>query len=661
MLVFEYVLVLLAAVMLSNLINRFMPMLSAPILQIALGVLIAIIPFGAFGFEFELEPELFFVLFIAPLVFRASMVADKKTLWEMRGPIMGSAIALVVAMVLAVGYIVNALVPAIPLAAAFVLISALGPTDDVAVCAVGRRVAVPGKIMGILSGESIINDASGIVWFQFAVTAVVTGSFSITKAAWQLALVGLGGILVGLLSTSIKYALVKWLRSLGIENVTLHLLIGLLTPFVIYMAAESLAVSGILAVFASGIVHSFARDKLNPETVSLNIALDSVWSVLVFTFEGIVFVMLGTQLPGILKTIGGHAISGREIAGCVLLLALILAALRFAWWALAMQKKAYQDPDKPIGKIKSGVIFSLAGARGTVTLASVMSIPLLLSDGSAFPERDLIILLASGVIVVSLLITNFALPMLIERKDGQRKNGAEQAAYAEIIQKVTARLLLEATEDNRPAVGIVVRSYYERNAAPAGKDFFHTDEDRKLQVQALLWERENTAAMLEKGEIDEQVARHFVEILDVRRKSIDGSGGFIGGVAWFIKHLHRFKHFGGARHDANGFGRLLAANSLFVLQKLKETKGGGSANAVERLISAYEMIAAFHVGRRWGRGEANETDGAADSQVYEAAAKAFRIERGLIQEMFEAGRISRETAKEMRGNLAALEARLQPG
>jgi CPA1 family monovalent cation:H+ antiporter len=412
-------------------------------------------------------------------------------------------------------------------------------------------------------------------------------------------------------------------------------------------------------VFASGIVHSFARDKLNPETVSLNIAIDSVWSVLVFTFEGIVFVMLGTQLPGILKTIGGHTISGWEIAGYVLLLAFTLAALRFVWWVLAIQKKTYQDPDKSIGKIKSGVIFSLAGARGTVTLASVMSIPLLLSDGSYFPERDLIILLASGVIVVSLLITNFVLPRFVERKAEQRKNGTEQAAYAEIIQKVTARLLSEATEDDRQAVGIVVRSYYERNAVLMGKGFFHTDEDKKLQIQALLWERENTAATLERGEIDEQVARHFVEVLDVRMKSIDGSGGFIGGVAWFIKHLHRFKHFGGVRHDANGFGRLLTANSLFVLQKLKETKNDGNASSVERLISAYEMIAAFHVGHRWGRGDAEETNGAADSQVYEVAAKAFRIERGLIQEMFEAGRVSRETAKEMRGNIAALEARLQ--
>jgi len=658
MLVFEYVLVLLAAVLLSNLINRFVPVLSAPILQMALGVLIAVIPFGVFGFEFELEPELFFVLFIAPLVFRTSMTADKKTLWEMRGPIAGSAIVLVVAMVLTVGYFVKAMVPAIPLAAAFVLISALGPTDDVAVYAVGKRVAVPSKIMGILSGESIINDASGIVCFQFAVAAVVTGSFSIAEAAGRFLLVGLGGILVGLFLTAMKYGLVKWLRSLGIENVTLHLLVGLLTPFIVYMVAESLSVSGILAVFASGIIHSFAKDDLNPETVGLNIALDSVWSVLSFTFEGIVFVMLGTQLPGILKTIGTYSISGREIAGCVLLLTLALWVGRFVWWTLVVQKKTYQDPEKPIGKIRSGIIFSLAGARGTVTLASVMSIPLLLSDGSMFPERDLIILLASGVIVLSLLTTNFVLPMFIERKTEQVKNESEQAAYAEIIQKVTMRLLAEATDENRLVTKRVVKGYFERNAVPMDKGAFETAEEKKLQEQILLWEREHTLALVNGGRIDRAAANHFIQILDARARTFHGRRRLFYRMAWLIRHFIHFRPIENQKSVRDDFMRILVLDSSFVLEKLKGVRNDENAAFVDKMISAYEFIAAFHAGQKWDGdghfgGEGNE------SQLYDVAARGFAIERGLIQEMFEAGRISRETAKERRANIAALQARLQ--
>jgi CPA1 family monovalent cation:H+ antiporter len=526
------------------------------------------------------------------------------------------------------------------------------------VAAVGKRTKVPSKIMGILSGESIINDASGIVCFQFAVVCVITGSFSIAGAAWRFALVGLGGILAGMLMTLVKYSIVKWLRSLGIENVALHLLIGILTPFIIYMASESLGVSGILAVFTSGIAHSLARDKLNPDTVSLNIALDSVWSLLSFTFEGIVFVMLGTQLPGILKTIGGHSLDWWGVSGCVFALALIFAAMRFIWWALMVRKKAYQEQGKPIGKIKSGIIFSLAGARGTVTLVSVMSIPLLLPSGAPFPERNLIILLASGVIVVSMLVTNFVLPLFVERKTEQRKNETELSACSEIIQKVATRLLLEATEENRSATTIVARGYFERNPAAIGKGIQETAEDKKLQAQALLWERENIIALLGKGEIGSDEAGHFLEVLEARIRSVGGDKRMMHEIAWIIKHLIRFKHLMGRNGKRNDFRELLGRNSLYVLEKLKAIKNPDNARAVEKLASSYEMVAAFHKGLKMGGTDAAKGEGE-ESLVYEVATKGFHIERGLIQEMFETGRLSWETAKEMRTNIAALEARMQ--
>lgn len=661
MLLFEYVLILLAAVMLSNLINRFAPVLSAPILQIILGVLIALIPFGVFGFELELEPELFFVLFIAPLIFQTSMTADKKTLWELKWPIIGCAVALVIITSLVVGYSLHAIIPAIPLAATFALIGALSPTDDVAVGAVRHRATVPHKIMNILSGESIINDASGIVCFHFALVAAITGSFSITKAVGQFFFVGIGGILAGLVFTLMKYGLVKWLRLFGIENVSLHILIGLLTPFIIFMAAEGLGVSGILAVFASGISHSFARDKLNPETVNLKISLKSIWLVISFTFEGMVFVILGTQLPDILKTLWRHSISGWRIVGCAFLLTLVFAAFRFTWWVLMVREKSYQEIESPIGKIKSGMIFSLAGARGAVTLACVMSIPLALADGSRFPERDLIILLASCIIVMSLLITNFVLPLFAPRKPEQGK--AEAAARAEIIQKVMTQLLSEATEENRQATEIVVRSYFERNAASmamGNNSRLETDEDKKLRAQALLWEKENTLAMLEKGTIDEADASHFIEVLDAHVNMGKGIKRFFQKIAWFIRHLLRLKRLGGKRGDRNNFVKILTANSRFALERLNEIKNDENASAVDKLISNYELLTAFHTGMgRQRTREKPDDENAAKSILYEVLAKGFQMERGLIHQMFEAGRISRESAKEMRGNIAALQARLQ--
>jgi CPA1 family monovalent cation:H+ antiporter len=659
MIIFEFVLIMLAAVLLSNLVNRYVPALSAPLVQIVLGVVISVIPFGAFGFEFELEPELFFVLFIAPLVFHESYTSDKKTLWDMRRPILGAAAGLVFVTVIAVGFLTNFLIPAIPLAAAFALIGALGPTDDVAVGAVAKRVAVPRKIMGILSGESIINDASGIICFQFAIIAMTTGSFSLKQASLQFVLLGIGGLLAGVFMTLIKYLIVNKLRTLGIRNVTLRILIEVLTPFIVYMIAEALPVSGILAVFAAGITHSFMRDKFNPETVKLNIARDSVWEFLTFTLDGLVFVMLGTQLPGILKTISGGAfsINAFAIAGAALLLTFIFLLLRFLWWLVTIRKKTYQEEGSPISAVKAAVIFSLAGARGTVTLASVMSIPLMLDNGAEFPERDLIILLASGVIVVSMLITNFILPLFVRRVSEETHSDTEQAARSEIIQGVISRLKSEATDENRLATELVTRNYAKRNAAERGGNsrYKETQIEKELRARAFLWMRENTAALIENGKADKTMAEHFLNVINTRAGKGGGKTGFFRGLLIFFKHAVNFRGRARIMSRRADFENILVSNTQYVLNKLNESKNVENADAVEKLTAEFELMAAM--GRNHIKSDSRLT--MEDSSVHAIVERGFSIERELIQEMFEANRVSREAAKEMRMAILTLETQLQ--
>jgi len=671
--IFEYVLLLLAAVLVSNLVNRFIPVLSVPILQIVLGILIALIPFGAFSYGFKLDPELFFVLFLAPLVFHTSMTANKKTLWELRAPIITTAVVLVIITAVLLGYILNAALPLIPLAVCFALVSALGPTDIVAVNAVEKRVKIPEKIMGILSGESIINDASGIVCFQFSIVAVTAGSFSIISAAGQFLLLCLGGIVLGLILTWLKYLLIKWLVSFGIENNTLHILIGILTPFLFYMIAESLHVSGILCVFAAGIAHSFRSEKLNPDKVNLNIAQESVWSMLCFTFDGLVFVILGTQLPGLLKTAGSDLPLGDlQIVICVLVLTLIIAAFRFIWWSVTVRKKIYQDGnisngnnsngDKPIGKIRSGIIFSLAGARGTVTLATVMSIPMALENGEDFPQRSLIITLACGVIVVSLLITNFILPFFAERRKKESKDKDEEKAYSEIIQGVIDRLSCESTNDNRVATERVIRSYYQRKNAPPQKGIIiDSEEERDLLLQTFLWEKENTLTMREKGSINEQAAARYIEIIDdmlhklPRLKKRNPNRRF----RLYIRNLLKYRKHRDKIANTDTFIKLNEENVECVLNKLEGIKTEDNAEAVDKVISLYELTSSFR------RVHKPDTSGDLDrpafdnNSVNEIALKGFSIERELIQEMYEAGGISWENANEMRNNIITLEARIR--
>lgn len=270
---FEYILLMLAAVSLSNLVNRFIPSVSVPIIQIVLGIVITWLPLH---YELKLNPELFLLLFIAPLLFNDGRHADKEALWKLKKPILLLALGLVFVTVGVMGYFLNWLLPVIPLAASFALAAALAPTDAVAVGALEQKVRIPHRTMQILEGESLINDASGLVSFQFAVAAMVTGVFSFKSAGLSFISISLGGVVLGLLLTLVKYGVVKWLRRLGMENVTLHMLIEILTPFLIFMAAEELGVNGILAVVAAGIAHSFGYKKMNPEVAKLRIVSKSL-------------------------------------------------------------------------------------------------------------------------------------------------------------------------------------------------------------------------------------------------------------------------------------------------------------------------------------------------------------------------------------------------
>ncbi|MCL1904382.1 MAG: sodium:proton antiporter [Oscillospiraceae bacterium] len=663
MIAFIFILVMLTAVLLSNLINRFIPALSAPLVQMALGMLlISLLPFNEFGLEFELDPNLFFVLFISPLIFRAGYTFDKRTLWEMKGPIIGSAVFLVFLTVISMGVFFNLVVPVIPLAASFALIGALGPTDDVAVTAVSKRVAVPEKIMGILGGESIVNDASGIVCFQFAIAAMLTGSFSPAEAIIQFVLVGLGGILIGITVTLVKYIVVKWLHSLGIGNITLHVLIDVLTPFIIYIIAELCSVSGILGVFSAGITHSFMREKFNPEKIKLNISMDSVWDFVVFSLEGIVFVMLGAQLPVILRTIdsGVFSINTLEIFICILLIMFLFLVLRFFWWIITVPHMQYQEKGKAvINRYRAGFIFSLAGVRGAVTLACVMSIPFSLDDGTAFPERDLIILMASGVIVLSMLISNFIMPLIVGKKSVETQDNDEKEAALEIIREVISQLKKEITEENRIATDIVVQSYSKRSLALQNKKTSgeHKRIEKEIRKQIYIWEEESTRALLEKGEVSEAAAEQFLYILKKRVKG-NARATILHRLVFYIKYVKRFRlKTSGLKPRRGEIAQLLTANSRYIRKKLDKLQNKENAIIVEMLAAEFRVMSAAS-GFRARRTQFGVFGENYNTSVYNVAVRGFYIERKLIHEMFEANRISRETVADMRATIAAMETQL---
>ncbi|AJE20613.1 Na+/H+ antiporter [Azotobacter chroococcum NCIMB 8003] len=411
------ILIMLLVVGGTRITAQFVP-IPLPLIQIAIGALLAM---PALGLHVRLDPELFLLLFIPPLLFVDGWRMPKGQFWRLRTPILLLAFGLVLFTVLGAGWLIHLLLPQVPLAAAFALAAVLSPTDAVAVSAIvhGR---LPRTLMNILQGEALMNDASGLVAFKFAVAAALTGAFSPAEAGLEFVLVAIGGLAVGV---ALSYALGRfraWMIGLGWEEPAPHVMFMLLLPFAAYVAAEHLGVSGILSAVAAGMMQS--RLDLLPRQTTTRLLNRSVWALLEFTFNGLIFLLLGLQLPDIVKASIGEGelfwTSAGQLALYVGQVYLALILLRFVWtwlyWLVSGVLRRWRGlPSGFAGQssLRLAALLTLSGVRGAVTLAGVLSLPLLLGNGEAFPQRDLLIFIAAGVILLSLLVATLGLPLLL--------------------------------------------------------------------------------------------------------------------------------------------------------------------------------------------------------------------------------------------------------
>ncbi|RUS49095.1 Na+/H+ antiporter [Cohnella sp. AR92] len=514
---FLLILGLLTLIAVSNVLSRIVPAVPVPLFQIALGALLALLPIGI---ELELEPELFFVLFVAPLLFNDGRRTPRDELWKLRGWILLLAVGLVFVTVFIGGYGIHWMLPSIPLSAAFALAAILSPTDAVAVGALSGRIKLPKGILHLLEGEALMNDASGLVAFKFAVAATVTGAFSLLNASWSFVVIALGGVLVGIVLSLAFIALRSFLRRLGIEDATMHMLIQILTPFVIYIIAEEIGVSGVLGVVAGGIFHAIAKDRLEPYATKLQIVSSSTWSVILFILNGLVFLILGLQIPHVTEIIWEDPkFDNAQAIGYVLIITFALYVLRFLWVYLFSTLEGIGT--KKI-RFKSAVLTTLSGVRGAVTLAGAFSIPLVLDDGSAFPERDLIIFLSAGVILVTLLTASIALPLISRKSDPGEEEDAhlsENEAQIRILEMAVRSLKDEINDDNRGVIMAVLGDYGQKLRQIRSNPGYKEHRAWKSAVRdkwmlAIRTEREEAARLLERGEISNETASRFDLILE---------------------------------------------------------------------------------------------------------------------------------------------------
>lgn len=378
-----------------------------PIFLVIAGLAIGLVP----GMPtIKLDPELIFLIFLPPLLYEAAWYTSWKDFWKWKRPIALLAFGLVFFTSMMVAFSSVHIIPGFTLALGFLLGGIISPPDAVAAATVLKGLPVPKRILTILEGESLVNDASSLIVFRFALAAVMTGMFSMQQATGQFFLVAFMGIVVGLAGAHIVYAIHRFLPTTPAIDTSLTIM----TPYLLFLAAESFHFSGVMAVVSGGLFISWRSHEIFQEGVT-RLTMTGVWTTLIFVMNALVFILIGLSLPDIVHGLGEYSIADGIKYG--LIVSAIAITLRFLWvfptahLPRMISHKARQEPNPGW---KAPMIVSWAGMRGVVSLATALSIPILMENGAPFPYRNLIIFITFVVIFVTLVFQGLTLPLLIK-------------------------------------------------------------------------------------------------------------------------------------------------------------------------------------------------------------------------------------------------------
>lgn len=357
----------------------------------------------------HLDPDLIFLIFLPPLLYEAAWYTSWNDFWKWKRPIALLAFGLVFFTSTVIAYTSASLIPGFTLALGFLLGGIVSPPDAVAAATVLKGMKVPKRVLTILEGESLVNDASSLIVFKFALAAVLTGAFSMQQATGQFFLVAGMGIVVGLVGANIMYVIHRFLPTTPAIDAALTVM----TPYILFLGAEQYHYSGVMAVVSGGLFISWRSHEIF-KTGSTRLNMLGVWTTLIFVMNALVFVLIGLELPEIIHGLGEYSIWDGIRYG--LIISAITIALRFLWVYPAafvprwLSVKIRKDPSPGW---KGPLVIGWAGMRGVVSLATALSIPLLM-DGNAFPHRNLIIFITFVVIFITLVVQGLTLPFIIK-------------------------------------------------------------------------------------------------------------------------------------------------------------------------------------------------------------------------------------------------------
>lgn len=699
----EYLVIALlyvGAVLVSSVLDQFLRGVSLPLVQMAVGV--AIYFFADLPIDVTINSELFLVMFIAPLLFDESRNISNRILWDNRNTVLSLAIALVVVSVLVVGFVLHWLVPSISLAAAFALGAALGPTDAVAVASLGKTVKLGSRQKASLLGEALLNDASGIVSFQFAIAAAVTGSFSLADASWTFVVEFVGGIILGLFLGAIAFFIMQRMRRAGVESATVHVCFELFLPFFVYLVATRFHVSGILAVVAAGLLISYIPQRMTVRSRSfstfstrLNIASESVWHLFSFVLNGVIFVNLGIVLSSTLApALQENSADLFWIFSLVLILTAVIVGVRFLWILCADLLSDNPETGKRMKlggpAIRNALVTTLCGPKGAVSLSIASTIPFTVASGAVFPQRNLLLFLVCGVIVVTLLLANFVVPLIAPKSETDDDDELDPEYEIEMIQNVISGLKRRQTVENKQATGRVMRMYHRRLTA-ARRRSVSGRQLRFLRQEVLLHQRDFIKEAIAHDEVDKRLGTTYLKRVDrmlkllTRKKTLLTSNRQTQPLAGSTSTMRKIQdqvtstnetrkklefkidvervavdYLELASHEPDD-ARVQAALALLGEHKalLSALRAQLRAlNNAQGIIASVPETAGQHSIVRTDTGslhlepttDPDDLPGLADVQ-----AEGLRLELDEIQEMYESGKISQSLAREMREEIYLLQ------
>ncbi|MBL7741911.1 MAG: Na+/H+ antiporter [Chitinophagaceae bacterium] len=515
----EYVYLVFIIVGLVMLANKLK--LAYPIVLVLGGLVLSFTK--AFS-HIAIDPELIFFIFLPPLLYEAAWQTSWKEFWKWRRVIMSFAFPIVILTSCVVALASHALIPGFTLALGFLLGGIVSPPDAISATTIMRQVKVPKVLVSVAEGESLLNDASSLIVFRFALAAVITGQFHFSEAAGSFFLVIIMGTLIGLLIGLVFYVIHRWLPT----TPSIEIVLSFLAPYCMYYFAERFHFSGVLAVVAGGLLLSSKRQHML--SYKGRVQGYNVWSTIGFVLNGLVFLLIGLQLPVITRRVEEVSLVQAIFYGLVISLVLIITRLLSTIGAMFFTRfisRFITVADKNPGW-KIPVIFGWAGMRGVVSLAAALSIPVLISEGQPFPYRNLILVITFVVILVTLVLQGLTLPWLI-RKLNPPDNAVPEHEQEMVIQKKMNHYSLQYLEDKYGKEHQANQHLQNlRSRLKAELDFFkreieatgNTGDDSLKEFQRIYLELlEEQRRLLNKmnryAEFNEELIRKYLSLIDI--------------------------------------------------------------------------------------------------------------------------------------------------